>query len=732
MRRLLAGLLALVAAGLAVLGLLAWSSLPRTTGRIAVTGIEAPVAIVRDGWGVPHIRAGSAGDAYFAVGFAHAQDRLWQMEMNRRIAQGRLAEIVGERALPLDRLMRTLGLYALAQAGVERLDPRVRGHLEAYAAGVNAFLATRRGALPLEFQLLWHDMAPWRVADSLVWPKVMALDLAKNWRDEALRVRLATVLGPAPEAFDDLFPGPPHDAPVSLGGSGTFEATFGAVPGAGSNVWVAGGATSRTGAAMLANDPHLRLTSPSVWYLAHLETPEFTVAGATMPSMPMVVIGRNRRIAWGFTNSGADVQDLFVERVVDEEQDHYRTPDGTAAFEVTSETLEVRGGEPQRLEARRSRHGPVISDLAPYLAAPGTAVALRWSALEPDDRTIEAGFALARAGDRAEFEAAVALFQSPPQNVAYADAAGHVGLVLAGRIPVRAAGDGRWPVDGASGRFDWRGFVDPARLPRRFDPPSGILFNANNALVAEDAPLFLTRDWDPALRARRLGTLLEAAPFDAADMAAMQGDLHSTLADDFLPPLLEVPPTEATAEILEALRVWDRRARADRPEPLIFARWYDAWVEAVLADELGPAFAAYAGVRAEAMAHIVEAAPHWCDDRTTAAVRESCVDRAAVALGRAVAALRREQGDDWRGWRRPAAAGARLAHRPFDGVPVLGDFFGATVAKDGDPSTLDVAHRAEAPPHRVVAAASMRMIVDWSRPETLEMVIGAVAMTIPR
>ncbi|HET6521451.1 MAG TPA: penicillin acylase family protein, partial [Geminicoccaceae bacterium] len=337
LRRILLVLLAL--AVLLPLGGYLWlrGSLPRLDGVQRVPGLDAPVEVVRDRFAVPHIEAASPRDAFFALGFVHAQDRLWQMEFQRRVGAGRLAEVVGEAALPTDRFMRLLGFYRLAEASLAHLDPAAVEALDAYALGVNAHLATRAGPLPPEFLLLRHTSPePWRPADSLVWIRMMALDLGRNWREELLRVRLAERL--TPEQMADLWPPEPDDAPVTLaaGAAGAASAVRGLPwaelaallppappPGQGSNAWVLAGGRTGSGAPLLANDPHLGLQAPGVWYLAHLRAPGLNAIGATLPGVPGVVLGRNDRIAWGFTNSEADTQDLFVERLDPADPDRY-------------------------------------------------------------------------------------------------------------------------------------------------------------------------------------------------------------------------------------------------------------------------------------------------------------------------------------------------------------------------------------------------------------------------
>ena len=737
LRRLLGSVLlgaALLLAGAVAAGaFLAWGSLPKLGGQWEVPGLRAEVEITRDEWGIPRIRARSSGDAYFGLGFVHAQDRLWQMEMHRRIAQGRLAEIAGEAALPVDRLMRLLGLYRHAQASVAHLPPDGRRALEAYAAGINAFLATRRWPLPPEFQLLWHTPEPWRIEDSLVFTRLMALDLGGNWRAELLRARLAQRL--TAEQLSDLFPGQPADTPVTIA---ALRRTLAGVdldrlaaalppeppPGLGSNVWVVDGSRTASGKPLLANDPHLGLQAPGIWYLAGLEAPALSVIGGTMPSMPIVISGRNADLAWGLTNTGPDTRDLFVERLDPADSGRYLTPEGSAAFVTHNEVIGVRGGEPQRLTVRETRHGPVISDLVPSAAetaGEGRVLALAWTALADDDVTLLAGLGLAGARDGKELDEAVRPFASPQQNVTWATGGGRIGLVAPGRVPIRRSGDGRAPVPGWDGQADWIGMIPFAVLPRTGDPPSGQIVNANNRLVGPDYPYLITADWDPALRARRIETMLDgAAGLDLARFAAMQNDVHSTLADDFLPFLLRAVEGDATAPgLIAALRTWDRRMAADRPEPLAFAAWYDALAEAVYADELGPLFSAYRGIRPDFMRRVLRERPVWCDDIATPAV-ETCDERIRLAWSRAVGGLEAGWGGDWRGWRWGQVHRSVMRHRLMERLPVVGALFRIELPADGDGSTVDVAHYpGGGGPEAFLSSTgpSYRMLVDLADPE---------------
>jgi penicillin amidase len=720
----LIGLVLLASIGLA--GGYIWlrQSLPVVDGTIEVPGLAAPVAIVRDVHAVPHIEAGSFEDAIFAQGFVHAQDRLWQMDFRRRLGSGRLAEVLGPGALPTDRLIRTLGFAPAAQASLAQLRPGTVALLEAYAAGVNAYLATRTGPLPPEFLILGYEPEPWTPVDSLVWMRVLALDLSGNWRDELLRARLAKHL--SADQIADLWPDSVTSAPVTLvelAQGLPADALAAALPpapppGLGSNAWVLDGSRTASGAPLLANDPHLGLSAPGPWYLAHLKTPGRELIGATMPGLPGVVLGHNGTIAWGFTNTGPDTQDLFVERVDPDDPSQYLTPDGFAPFTIRDEVIEVDGAAPVTLRVRGTRHGPVLSDLLPTAGAVlegDQVLALSWTALAPDDVSIEALLDLGAARDWPAFVAAARANGAPMQNVLYADTAGHIGFIAPGRVPIRGKGDGRWPVPGWTGEFDWQGTIPFAELPRRLDPPDGAFVNANNRIVTDDYPYLLTADWDPPHRARRIVEALGDDRHDLASFARLQADQLSLLARDLLPLMLAAAPqSDAAAAAQARLGAWDRVMRPDAAEPLIFAAWYRELSRQIYADELGGLFRAYWGVRPQFMEYVLRRRPAWCDDVGTAAV-ETCAMQAGKALELALADLKRRYGDDPDAWRWGTAHPARMPHPLFEEVPVLGGLFGIEHPSGGDSVTVNVGHYRpadEADPFVSVHAASYRGLYD--------------------
>ncbi len=711
----LAAVLLLIGAGITYLWLR--SSLPVTEGSVSVPGLDGPAEISRDPDGLVHIRAQTTNDAYYALGYAHAQDRMWQMDSMRRLGAGRLAEVVGPRVLVQDRLMRTIGLYARSEASLAQLSPETRDALAAYARGVNAWIASRRGALPPEFVLLGFEPEPWRPADSLVWGRLMAWNLSGNWRRQMARARIEAHLGA--EAARRLFLPYPEDAPVTvpltdLAGiapavpQGTaldpdalrlLDAMDAALPPApprhsASNAWAIAGTHTASGRPLLANDPHLGLRAPNVWYLARIATPDFAVAGATAPGVPFHVLGHNGRIAWGMTTTGADTDDLVVERLDPADPGRYLAPDGPRAFRTREETIRVRGGEDVVLTVRETRNGPVVSDIAGALSGevpPGTVIVLRSAMLADGDRSGDALRRINLARSWSDFTAALEFFESPVQNLFYADTDGNIGVSVAGRIPIRGqgAGSGEEPARGDDPAHDWQGFIPAGALPRSYNPGRGTIVNANNRAVGPAYPHLISRDWDEPYRARRIEDQLAVRPrHDVTTSRALLMDVVSYAARDLLPLLMrETPRSAETEELLERLAAWDGRVARDRMEPLLFNAWMERIMVRLFADELGPYAGDFSRVRPRLIQRVIESDTAWCNDVTTEA-RESCGEMLAAALDDARADLEAQLGDV-ANWRWGALHQANLRNLFLDWIPVVGRLTRVTVETDGDDFTVN-------------------------------------------
>ncbi len=710
-------------------------SLPSYNGSVTVTGLDAPVEIVRDSHAIPHVYARSLRDGAFAMGFAHAQDRLWQMEMQRRIGAARISEVFGERGLETDRFLRTLGVYRIAERNFAMLSPRVQAIYEAYAAGVNAYLESRSGPLPPEFVLLGHEPEPWRPADSLVWLKMMAWDLGDNFQDELLRARLAKRLDPA--QLQDLWPPylgevpPPADGRLSFDPVDIdFEALAAAVPkqpatGPGSNNWVLSGAHTESGKPLLANDPHLGLAIPSIWYLAHISTPDFEIVGATLPGLPFPVLGQTRDFALGFTNTGPDVQDLFIERIDPDDPARYLTPEGSLPFEVRTETIHVSGGDAVELTVRGTRHGPVVSDLIEasesFLEA-GHVLAFAWTALDEDDRTAEALVGIATAKDWSGFVTALRDMAVPQLNTVFADRFGNIGYIAPGRIPIRASGHGHMPSPGWTGAYDWVDRIPFAALPRSYNPAGGRIVTANNKVVGPDYPFFLTDDWTPPYRAWRIETLLDAEPaHSVASFTAMQQDVVSLAAARLLPVLLEVtaPGGEAARRATSLLERWDHRMDRDRTEPLIYIAWLRKLMRGLLADELGPAFEDYWKIRIEVLHRVLTERTAWCDVVTTDEP-ESCAMVAGAALDAALQDLTVRYGEEMADWRWGEAHVAWMKNQVLGEIPVIGTWFEVKLPNGGGRETVKAGGFTVSDPDHPFAqnhGAGYRAVYDLAEPE---------------
>lgn len=727
LRRGLTAVLALAVAAAVAGWIYAQRVLPPLDGRLDLPGARAELRIVRDAHGIPTIRAASVRDALYGLGVAHAQDRLWQMETHRRIGAGRLAEAFGAAALDADRFLRTLGVRQAAQAQWAQASPASREALQAYADGVNAVVATLR-ARPPEFVLLGLQPEPWTPVDSLSWAIMMAWDLGANWQTELIRLRLSARLPKA--RIDQLLPPYPGD-PVppsadyaalyrglglqgaqALSEPGLLRLLAAAPPseieGTGSNSWGVAGARSATGQPLLAGDPHLKLSTPALWYFARLEAPGLDVAGATLPGLPGVVMGQNRRVAWTLTNTGPDVQDTYLERLHPDDPGQYQTPQGWARFETRSETIRVKGQPDVLHTARRSRHGPVLSDLAgagladdarPLLGAKaGYAVALRWTGLDRDSDLVAATLAMNRADSVADFVAAASTWVAPQQNMAVADDAGHLALIAPGRVPLRRPDNdllGLAPAPGWDARYDWAGYLPVDQLPQVRDPADGVIANANQRITPAGYPHHITYQWAQPYRHQRILQLLAERPrHGLADLARQQADVKSLAAARVLPRLLQARSSHPlAAAAMQQLAGFDGTMAADRAAPLIYWAWFRQLSERVLKDELGaPLYERLLGQRGyfDALEGVLERDDAWwCDDKSTPAV-ETCAEQVDAALGAALDELQRLQGADPARWQWGLAHQARGEHRPLSKVAALARWFEVRQPVGGDTYTVNV------------------------------------------
>ena len=704
--RIVAFLLILAVAATGVLYIYARSSIPDFDEAGLIAGLESSVTVVRDENAVPHIFAANELDAYRALGFVHAQDRFFQMEMTRRIGAGRIAEIAGQAAVPLDRFLRLFNFSGLAANIVAETAPEVRAALDAYAAGVNAWLTADGQRLPPELLLAGViEPDPWRPVDSVIWAKLMALRLSGNFETELLRARLTVQL--TDEQIADLWAQDETHEPTlrnlaALAPELGLDRLAAAIPdvfaaASASNEWVAAGQLTQSGEPLLANDPHLGFSAPGLWYLARLSTPDFEIAGATVPGVPFTLLGHNGHIAWGLTTAEADVQDLFVERLVPGSPDQYMTPNGPAHFELREEQIGVRfRSEPETLTIRSTRHGPVLSDVDPEFGTAvqeGHVLALSFTAMAPGDRTPEVMYNVNHARDWQSFRAALRGVQAPIQNFVYADVTGRIGFYTPGKVPMRRSGQGEQPAAGWTGAADWRGFIPFSALPQIVDPNSGLIVNANNRLVDDSYRYFIAKDWPEPFRARRIEQLLDESPqHSPASFAAIQNDFVSTAAQELVPELLaamgDFELSERDAGVAAMLADWHGLMARERVEPTIFLTWMMLLGDRLWNDELGELAGEYHGLRPEVVRHMLGRRQAWCDNIETPA-DETCAEQIAGALTDAVDLLEERLGKKQADWRWARLHRATFRHQFLGRFPMLREFTGITIPTDGGPYTVN-------------------------------------------
>ncbi|HVR71331.1 MAG TPA: penicillin acylase family protein [Vicinamibacteria bacterium] len=701
---------------------LVWTrrALPRVDGEERLPGLAATVTVRRDGLGVPHLQAGSIADALRAQGYVTAQDRLWHMDVLRRRALGELAEAFGDGLLRADREVRTLGLGLAARQELPQLSGEARAAIESYAAGVNAYITERKAALPLEFRLLRYEPRPWTAVDTLAVGMLLSHDLAQGWEAEAGRALLDTRL--PPEVMDLLYPSRFADDRV-LFGDDTPLLTSPVTPAEharGSNNWVISGAHTATGKPLLANDPHLALGVPSIWTAVHLSAPGLEVAGVTMPGVPGVILGRNRRVAWGCTNVQDDSADLYLEQFDPRRPDHYRTALGWEKVAVRSEPIRVREGQLSRSwrtvdhEVRHTTRGPIVE-------VRGRLYSLRWT-MHTETGGFDAFLRMDRAESWDDFREALRRFPGPAQNFVYADVDGRIAWYSAGRLPVRRAGDGSRPYSGASADGDWLGYVAFEELPHVVDPPSGRLVTANNRLVGSAYPHRVTRGGVGPWRAAAIFEGLEArAGWTADDIARLQGERLSIPHRDLARALLEAaarhPGDSLWQDAARELSGWDGRLDAEsRPGALAVAT-----LRALGDRVIGPRLEGVPS--AEALRRRPAAVHRIVRERPAAWLPSGDVDwdatfRAVWADG--VAELTRTLGRDRERWRHGALNRVQIRHPLSRAVPGMGWLLDPPAAEMGGatttPNVLGLA------PGGGVEGPSMRFVADLADPDNTRLV----------
>jgi penicillin amidase len=744
---------ALIITGLICVVIYFLSTKSKIDGETTVAGLSAPVTIKFDENAVPHIKALNNEDAVYALGYLHARERTWQMEFNRRLASGKLSEILGPEALSTDKFIRTLGIRRAAEQQLENFPLESKRMIQAYSDGVNEGFKSLGWALPAEFMILGTQPGQWSPADSVAWTLMMALDLGGNWNKEFLRLELSKELD-TQQIWEVLPPYPGENPATSINfaqmyremglfkNKGTQQSKLpsssfeipGITEGIGSNNWVVNGDKSATGKPWLANDPHLNLTAPAVWYFAHIDAPNIKTIGATLPGMPIVVLGRTTNLAWGFTNTGPDVQDLYIEALDPSNPSRYKTGQGFENFSFREERIQIKGKEAERFIVRETRHGPVISDVYDraknLIDTDHFAISMRWTALDTGNQTLVAGLDMNRAETLDDFKLALKKYYAPMQNVVMADVNGNIAYRALGAVPKRVKGQGLFGVAPALGwdkQYDWHGYISLEALPQDNNPSKGWIATANQRVQGPNDPNPLTSDWDLPYRYNRIESLLEAeSKHDLASMKAIQLDTVSLYALELLPFLKTAESNHpATQEAMAVISEYDGNMKMDSAGAAIFNAWTDQLTRRLFQEKLGKSFEYEYGKNSfrAGLKKILEmnatgnpAAAFWCDKKSTPEV-ETCEQAINEAFTLALTELSSELGKHPKSWRWGDIHIAISEHRPFSKASFLKNRFEVKRAVPGDNFTINVGtvnFNNKAALFTVNQAPSLRTIYDFS------------------
>lgn len=572
-------------------------SKPQVNGTLALSGLTANVDVYRDDHGVPHIEAKSMKDLFIAQGFVTAQDRMFQMDLSRRQASGMLSEVIGEKTLSRDKFFRTLGLRRAAEASYHKYSPEMKKYLTWYADGVNAYIKQAKNAntLPIEFMLVGYEPKKWTPVDSLVIGKYMAFDLGGHWEGQAFRYYLMETF--SKEKALDLFPGYPADAPAileDLKESGLdFEKSFAeaVVPNFhnGSNNWVVSGSKTQSGKPLLANDPHLSLGTPSIWYQTHLTAPEYEVSGVIFAGIPGIIVGHNETIAWGVTNVGPDVQELYIEKRNPKDPYEFQYLADWEKADVVDEVIKVKDKADVNYEVVITRHGPIISEFAHH-DKPGTALSLKWTALQPS-KELEAVIMMNRSKNWQQFEKSLESFHTPAQNFVFASTDGTIAYKANGLIPVRKQKYTSLPVPGWTDQYEWEGYIPWNELPTTVNPKNGYIATANNKVTTDSYPYHISDTFAQPYRQQRIVEVLEKNDtLTVKDMQTLQFDQKNKQAEELLPILIEQvtnePLNEIETQVIDVLKKWNKLDSKNSAAPLIFHIWMDRFSSELFKEEI--------------------------------------------------------------------------------------------------------------------------------------------------
>jgi len=758
--RLVCAMIFLVVATFGLAYYFASRSLPDYTLDVAASGLNAPVEIVRDNANVPHVFGANDADVYFALGFAHAQDRLWQMTMLRRTAQGRLSELFGARTLEIDKALRRFDIYNLAVASVDDQDAKTTIALDAYAAGVNAWLAEinagSRGRGAPEMWIFNHAVAPWQPADSLAILKLMALQLSSHLEKEVLRARtslmlpstrLADILPDDPSTgiaalpdYAQLVPNLPRYTPDSRMAYGPLNPSKAPALAGASNAWAAAIDRSAAGATLMANDPHLGLTAPSIWYLARLELKSGGIIGGTIPGMPAVLTGRSADLGWGLTSSYLDDQDVMLEELNPADPTQYRTPDGWATFRTRESIIRVRDAPAVTVKLRWSVNGPVMPaaqyDLGAITPA-GHVAAISWTALSENDTSMSAALAITAAKSVQAAIAAAETYIAPSQNLTLADR-NQIALKTIGAFPARDAlhqSKGRFPSYGYLPQNRWKGRLPYADNPEFLNPQGGILGNTNNKIVDRAFPDHMSFDWGDSQRINRWQRLMQSrAVHTRESFIEAQLDTVSYTARSLLPLMgadlwftgetaVDGTPERRRQQALDLLGAWNGEMNEHLPEPLLYAAWLRSLQDRLIRDEMGPLTPEFTHVNPLFIDRVfrnTDGASVWCDVVQSAPV-ETCTDIARLAL------------DDALIWIDETTGGSTIAalrwgdmhqathdHPVLGTVPVLNWFVNIRQSTSGGDNTLQRGRTSGMGPNPFenVHAAGYRGVYDFADPDS--------------
>jgi len=730
-----------------------YSAQSSPSGKRMIKGVGDSVVITFDESDIPHIKANSQTDALFALGYLHATERSWQMEVNRRLASGRLSEILGSETVKIDRFIRTLGIKRAAEHQFDRYPVAAKRLLQAYADGVNTGNTQLGWALPLEYFLTGSKPGHWSPTDSVAWMLMMALDLGGNWDKELQRLALSQFL--TTKQIWEILPSFEPDAPVSsmdfakmykdlkvfnpIAGpskdkSKNLPSTElgsldlpGGKEGIGSNNWALSGKLTASGKPLLANDPHLGLSAPAIWYFAHLDAPGMNVIGATLPGIPAVALGRTDKFAWSFTNTNPDVQDLYIEQIDSNNPGMYRGLDGSLPFKVHQEIIDVKGAPSITFLVKETRHGPVISDsyerAKKSIDTKRFALALRWTALDVENQSVVGLLEMNRAKDLDSFKQAIRKNYAPMQNVVMADSEGNISYQAAGVAPKRILHQGLYGIAPALGwekQFDWSGYIPFEQLPASNNPEQGWLATANQRIIATNDPNPLTSDWDLPTRYDRIVDLIMSKnSHDLNDMKTMQADTLSLGATPLLSLFKSSKPSHKLAsQAQEMIQNFDGNMKVDSAGALIFNAWADQLTRNLFS-RLSYLFTESYGSRSfrhPLLLALQNPDSLWCDDPKTKPV-ESCLESSNNAFDKALEYLSEEYGNDPKSWAWGKAHIAVSEHRPLSKVPVLGGLFNIKTPFPGDAFTINVGRpqflKSENP-YEAVQGPSMRAIYDLS------------------